>query len=65
MLLAFHEPVRCPENSVAPLRLRFSISSSLNDSRAGTLRWEFGDGTSADVGTLNEMVEHTYAGPGT
>ena len=62
---SFWEPVTCPENQVVPLRLRFSTASSLDNSTAGTVTWDFGDGTPPANTTTFEAVEHTYAQVGT
>jgi hypothetical protein len=64
LLSALWEPIACPDNRVAPLRLRFSTASMLNNSTAGTVTWEFGDGSPPVTTTTFNAVEHTYVQAG-
>ncbi|GAA4350718.1 hypothetical protein GCM10023185_08750 [Hymenobacter saemangeumensis] len=51
----------CADNRTAPLSLRFSSASSLGTAAAGSVAWDFGDGSQAS----GPAAEHTYAQPGT
>ena len=59
-LLAVWESVACPETRLAPLTLRFRLTSSITFS-SPTLVWEFGDGSQS----TEISPTHTYAMPGT
>ena len=60
LLLAFWEPVACPETRWAPLTVRFAAVSQNNFSLYSRV-WDFGDGTQS---TAPEPI-HTYSTPGT
>jgi gliding motility-associated-like protein len=49
--------VKCPEDQEAPLRLQFNVSSPGSN---GTIRWDFGDGSTATGAT----AEHVYTSAG-
>jgi hypothetical protein len=59
-LLPSWVPLACPETRLAPLTLRFTLSSTFNTS-APPLVWEFGDGTQS----TELSPTHTYATAGT
>jgi gliding motility-associated-like protein len=61
VLIGIWRPVACPEARLAPLTLRFTVSSTSNFSPIPGLRWDFGDGTQSS----EESPQHTYATPGT
>ena len=58
-LLAFWEPVACPETRLAPLTLRFGLTGATGSGTS--LVWEFGDGSQS----TEISPQHTYATPGT
>jgi hypothetical protein len=51
----------CPDNHTAPLSLRFTATSSLDNTAPVTVAWVFGDGSQGSGRT----TEHTYAQGGT
>ncbi|WP_177204643.1 gliding motility-associated C-terminal domain-containing protein [Hymenobacter arizonensis] len=60
LLLAFWDPVACPETRYAPLTARFTSASANNFSQFPRV-WDFGDGTQSTEPTPT----HTYTTPGT